>query len=149
VRTPQRSAASHKAGSSSSSSNTNSTDNDNTNDIDAYTLSLASAEPSQRYITGCQGDVVEAKRRWDLSVQWRKAEGINTILQEPQPHFDLIKEYYPHFFCGRAKSGNLVYCKSLFTAITSTGHIVSILLLYYYQYSLCMDNYCCCIAYSC
>jgi hypothetical protein len=119
MRTPQHSTAAHKTTRKSSLSNTTTinsiigNNSINNEDTDAYTLSLASDEPSQRYIAGCQGDVIEAKRRWDLSVQWRQTEGINTILQEPQLQFDLIKEYYPHFFCGRAKSGNLVYCKFL------------------------------------
>ena len=49
-------------------------------------------KPNQRYIIGCLGDMEEAKRRWKLSLEWRREEGIDAILNEPQPYFDLIKQ---------------------------------------------------------
>jgi hypothetical protein len=66
-------------------------------------------EIPHRYIAGCQGDIVEARRRWELTLKWRKEERIDTILDEPQPHFEVIKEHYPHFLCGRSREGHLVY----------------------------------------
>ena len=29
-----------------------------------------------------------------------------TDIREPQPYFDTFKEYFPHFFQGRARNGN-------------------------------------------
>ena len=66
-------------------------------------------EIPQRFIVGCDGDLREARRRWDLTRKWREAEGINTILQEPQPYFTTIKTLWPHYICGRGISGNAVY----------------------------------------
>ena len=62
-----------------------------------------------RYIPACVGDEVEALRRWKATCEWRDKEGIDTILDEPQPFFSAIKRNYPHFYCGRGKSGNAVY----------------------------------------
>ncbi len=62
-----------------------------------------------RYIRGCNGDIHEARRRWHLTVDWRREFNVDTILQEPQPNFKAIKESYPHYFHGRSKSGHPVY----------------------------------------
>jgi len=48
--------------------------------------------PNQRYVVGCLNDMEEAKRRWRISLEWRREEGIDGILDEPQQYFDLIKE---------------------------------------------------------
>ena len=66
-------------------------------------------EIPQRFIDGCDGDLKEARRRWDITRHWRESEGVNTILQEPQPYFYLICAMYPHYFCGKGKQGNVVY----------------------------------------
>jgi len=34
---------------------------------------------------------------------------VETILDEAQPYFSVIKKNYPHFLCGKAKSGSYVY----------------------------------------
>jgi hypothetical protein len=62
-----------------------------------------------RYILACVGDKDEALRRWIQTCEWREKEGINTILSDPQPFFSTIKRNYPHYYCGRGKSGNAVY----------------------------------------
>ncbi len=62
-----------------------------------------------RYRRGCGGDRIEASRRWKLTLQWRKSEHVDGILNEKQVHFESIKKYYPHFIYGHAKSGSPVY----------------------------------------
>ena len=57
----------------------------------------------------CNGDIKEARRRWDITRHWREAEGINGILQEPQPNFSLIKSMYPHYNCGAGKTGHRIF----------------------------------------
>ena len=37
--------------------------------------------------------------------QWREEEKVDTILEEACPYFDIIKEYYPHFYFKQAKNG--------------------------------------------
>jgi len=63
----------------------------------------------QRFIDGCDGDMKEARRRWDITRHWRETEGVNNVLNEPQPHFSLIKSMYPHYNCGRGKLGHVVF----------------------------------------
>jgi len=62
-----------------------------------------------KFIQGCFNDMVEARRRWDITRQWREENGVDAILGEPQPYFDLIKECYPHFWICRSKTGSVVY----------------------------------------
>lgn len=66
-------------------------------------------EIPQRFINGCDGDLKEAQRRWDITRHWRETEGINDILNEPQPYFFIIKNYCPQYVCGRGKQGHLVF----------------------------------------
>lgn len=66
-------------------------------------------EIPQRFIDGCEGDMKEARRRWDITRHWREAEGVNGILDEPQPHFQLIRAFYPHYYCGRGKDGHIIF----------------------------------------
>ena len=79
----------------------------------------------QRFINGCNQDMREAKRRWEItkrfclfficfsffihSLRWREANRVDDILKEEQPFFHVIKKHYPHYFCGRGKQGNLIY----------------------------------------
>lgn len=65
-----------------------------------------------RYLRGC-GEYEEAKRRWLLTLSWRKEFDVDTILSEPQPDFDAIKQYYPHFIHGESKFGQPVYYELL------------------------------------
>jgi len=59
----------------------------------------------QRFLNGCDQDVKEARRRWDITRKWREEDGINNILNEPQPHFHTIKTMYPHYICSKSREG--------------------------------------------
>lgn len=72
-------------------------------------INVPENEIPQRFIDGCDGDLKEARRRWDITRHWREVEGVNAILDEPQPHFTLIKNMYPHYHCGRGKEGHVVF----------------------------------------
>ncbi len=62
-----------------------------------------------RYYRGCGDNRSEASHRWKLTLQWRRSEHVDGILDEKQVHFETIKKYYPHYIYGRAKSGSPVY----------------------------------------
>eukprot|EP00752_Nemacystus_decipiens_P005681 g5141.t1 len=62
-----------------------------------------------RYVKGMEGDMVEARRRWIATLQWREEEKVDGILDEASPYFDIMKKYYPHFYYKHAKSGSVVY----------------------------------------
>ena len=63
----------------------------------------------KRFKDGCGGDLVEARRRWDITRHWRESERVAGILTEEQPHFNTIKAMYPHYHAGTGKAGHLVY----------------------------------------
>ncbi|CAK5146707.1 unnamed protein product [Aphanomyces euteiches] len=56
-----------------------------------------------RYVYGCTKN---AKSRWADTMAWRASHGMDSILDVPQPHFHLIKNHWPHFFCGRTPRDN-------------------------------------------
>lgn len=62
-----------------------------------------------RFLAGCKGNMEEARRRWVLTAEWREAEGINTILDEPHPSFETIKPCFPQYIHGRARNGCFIY----------------------------------------
>ena len=66
-------------------------------------------EIPKRFVDGCEGDMVEARRRWDITRHWRETEGIDNILQEEQPDYFTIKNLYPHYHAGKGKDGNIVF----------------------------------------
>lgn len=43
------------------------------------------------------------------TLQWREEKGIDKILIEPHVKYDLCKEVFPHYFCGRDLEGNVVF----------------------------------------
>jgi len=63
----------------------------------------------KRFIDGCEGNMTEARRRWDITRNWRLAEKVDDILGEKQPFYHKIKEYYPHHNAGRGKQGHVIY----------------------------------------
>jgi len=79
-------------------------------------------KPNQRFIDGCPGDLEEAKRRWRITLQWRKEFGTDEILEKPHKFFDLIKDSYPHWYCCEGRTGQPVYYER-------SGQVVSELLL--------------------
>jgi hypothetical protein len=66
-------------------------------------------EIPKRFINGCEGDLKEARRRWEITRDWRLKEGLDDIHNEAQPYFEDIKEHYPFYWCGRGKQGHLVF----------------------------------------
>jgi len=77
-----------------------------------------------------------AAARWEATKRWRQAEGMDSILKtKPQPYFELIKKHYPHFWCGRARDGSLIYVErtgAIDTAsLLAAGVTVPMLLEYY------------------
>ena len=63
----------------------------------------------ERFINGCFGDLVEAERRWRITLAWRNEFGTDGILEREHPMFDIVKQSLPAFYCGTAKDGNPVY----------------------------------------
>lgn len=74
---------------------------------------------SSRYMRGCNNDVVEARRRWEVTYKWRVENNIDGLLaySESTKHIlgkiPDIKSCYPHFFHGVSKSNSPVYYEKL------------------------------------
>lgn len=61
------------------------------------------------FVNGCLGDLMEARRRWQITKKWRKTNDVDNILSKPQPHFETIKRLYPHGVHRCSDSGNWIY----------------------------------------
>lgn len=62
-----------------------------------------------RYLEAEENDVELAIERWNATNEWREENGVNDILSQPHPHFQLMKDHIRHFFHGRDKHGHPVY----------------------------------------
>jgi len=62
-----------------------------------------------RFVRATGGDEAKARQRYRETEAWRKANGIDSLLSEPHPHFATIKQHYPHYYHGRGHRGEPVY----------------------------------------
>ncbi len=51
-----------------------------------------------RYLRGCT-DEENALMRWKENVEWRKQEGMDSILKSPLPEYETLKKLFPVFIC--------------------------------------------------
>ncbi|CAI5735752.1 unnamed protein product [Hyaloperonospora brassicae] len=63
----------------------------------------------KRFILAEKGDQVKALERYNETTKWRREQGIDSILEEPNPYFRIIKDNYPHYYHKRGKNGEPVY----------------------------------------
>jgi hypothetical protein len=49
-----------------------------------------------------------AKAALEKTIEWRKANEIDTILARPHPKFDVSKAVFPHYFCGRDDTQHVI-----------------------------------------
>jgi hypothetical protein len=66
-------------------------------------------ELPERFLRAGKGDPEEGWRRYEATLQWRKENGIDTILVEPHLDFELIKSHYPHYYHLRGLNGEPVF----------------------------------------
>lgn len=64
---------------------------------------------SPRFIAAEKGDEEKGRQRYLNTLEWRKENGIDSILVTPHPTFETIKKYYPQYFQGRTRDGLPVY----------------------------------------
>ena len=62
-----------------------------------------------RFLRAGKGDPVEGQRRYEATKTWRQEQGIDHILTDPHPDFDLIKSHYPHYYHLRGREGEPVF----------------------------------------
>jgi hypothetical protein len=66
-------------------------------------------ETPVRFLRAGKDDPVEGARRYQATLQWRKENGIDTILTAPHPNFELIKQHYPHYYHLQGHEGQPVF----------------------------------------
>jgi hypothetical protein len=66
-------------------------------------------ETPLRFLRAGKDDPVEGTRRYKATLKWRKENAINTILVEPHPDFELIKQHYPHYYHLQGHHGESVF----------------------------------------
>jgi len=92
-----------------------------------------------RFLRAGKGDPNEGLRRYEESLEWRRREGVDTILREASPHFELIKQEYPHFCFGKGKLGEPCFYeqppKTNLKALRAGGVTLDLLLRHYVQVS--------------
>lgn len=84
----------------------------NENDNDSLLPSPPPPPPQQlplRFLRAGKNDVQEGLARYRATLDWRQQHGIDTILREPHPHFQLIKQHYPHYYHRVGTQGEPVY----------------------------------------
>jgi hypothetical protein len=67
------------------------------------------AELPLRFLRAGKGDPEVGLKRYTSTLEWRRENRMDDILREPCPHFELIKQHYPHFFAGRGRLGEPVF----------------------------------------
>lgn len=61
-----------------------------------------------RYLRMHKGNRRKAKRSLEETLQWRADNEIDTMLSRPHEKFDFYKEFQPHTFVGRDRSGHVI-----------------------------------------
>jgi hypothetical protein len=88
-----------------------------------------------RFLRAGKGDPVEGQRRYEATLKWRAEQGMDTILTEANPYFELIKSHYPHFFHLRGRNNEPVYyetpAKINLKALRAGGVTIDSLLRHY------------------
>lgn len=76
---------------------------------EASTKQEVEEELPLRFLRAGKGDEAEGRRRYQETLAWRRENGIDTILYEAFPKFELIKKHYPHFFHCKGRNGQPVF----------------------------------------
>mmetsp|Transcript_14394 Transcript_14394/g.26979 ORF Transcript_14394/g.26979 Transcript_14394/m.26979 type:complete len:422 (+) Transcript_14394:256-1521(+) len=62
----------------------------------------------RRYLKMQNNKRDNAKKALEATIEWRKEHNVNSILARPHPKFDVCKEVFPHYFCGRDDSNHVI-----------------------------------------
>jgi len=88
-----------------------------------------------RFLRAGKGDTEEGLKRYRATLAWRKEQGMDTILGEPNENFGIIKQHYPHFLHLRGKDFEPCYYeqppKTNLKAMKQAGVTLDALLRHY------------------
>jgi hypothetical protein len=71
-------------------------------------LAVNPEDVPRTFVEDCRGDAVKATKRYQQTLQWRAATGMDHILQRPHTDFLDILDAYPHAIHGRSVNGEVV-----------------------------------------
>ena len=98
-----------------------------------------------RFLRAGKMNVTEGKRRYKATLDWRRENAIDTILREPNPWFQTIKQHYPHYCHGTGFNGSPVYIeqppRTNLKAIYQAGASIEDILRHYVQVTEFQWNY--------
>lgn len=66
-------------------------------------------ETPLRFLRAGKDDPVEGRRRYDMTLAWRKEIDMDHQIRKPSPHFATIKQHYPQFFHLRGRNNEPVW----------------------------------------
>jgi len=72
-------------------------------------LDCAPPHSPKTFLQDCTGHLQENGPQLEGILEWKKKNNIDNILWEPQPYFEVIKKWSPHFWHGRDRCGRPVY----------------------------------------
>ena len=82
-------------------------------------------ETPLRFLRAVKNDPIEAKKRYEETLAWRKKENIDSIIQEAHPTFDFLKQHYFQYYHLRGRNNEPVWYekppKGNFQAIRDAG----------------------------
>ena len=88
-----------------------------------------------RFLRAGKGDPEEGLRRYEATLQWRKENGVDTILREAFTHFTLIKQHYKTYCHLRGRHNEPCYyeqaTKTDLKALEAGGVTVASLVRFY------------------
>lgn len=62
-----------------------------------------------RFLRAGKNDVAEGRRRYEMTLAWRKEIGMDHQIRIPNPNFELVKEHYPQYFHLRGRNNEPVW----------------------------------------
>ena len=55
------------------------------------------------FVVAENGDAAKALAKWHRTLEWRAELNVDGLLEEPQAHYEVIKQAYTHAFHGRSR----------------------------------------------
>lgn len=81
----------------------------------------------------------KAKKALETTIEWRRKNGIDSILARPHPKFDVCKQVFPHYFCGHDDDNHVILLQRpglINLPIAKANGLAGEDLLYHYVYAM-------------
>jgi hypothetical protein len=81
--------------------------------IDAREADKYAGDVPLAFLNWYRGNLVSARKAYGRTLQWRKENNVDNLLEQPQDHFQKILQHYPHAIHGRSRDGCVVLYEML------------------------------------